>query len=325
VPLPTKPTERRAAYVFESVPGPSAAWQLPAPTAAVTPESPGSTGYQYEVVVYPGDATIYAVAGLEDRSNDPPTFVPYSMGVARGVSVDSQTRVTGVDIKMDILFDHEIALAPQPPLPGPRGPDRIQTSYSLTLGSAGYAVLPLATRTATLPAPASMPFIGVPSLDHGIAGEEYVLGGSAATGPGLLRPASVVARVRTTDTNDTVTLGGFLGVPILDQPGAGVWSGTHVQFGGGAGPVDLTLVQVISGGGLVTWTIVAPGAAMKFDLPDPNGIKTSPDRLGLVPGAVLASVYVARIDQFTYGTLRYGHLTQGTWNAFAFDSLGGSY
>ncbi|HEY8076905.1 MAG TPA: IPT/TIG domain-containing protein, partial [Labilithrix sp.] len=112
VPPPTKPTERRAAYVFEASSSPSGDFQLPSPDQATTPDDDGMVGYPYSVVTYPGNATIYAVAGLEDRSNNPPTFVPYAMGVARGITVPSQTRVTGVDLKMDILFDHEIDVVP---------------------------------------------------------------------------------------------------------------------------------------------------------------------------------------------------------------------
>ncbi|HEY8073578.1 MAG TPA: hypothetical protein VIF62_05705, partial [Labilithrix sp.] len=172
--------------------------------------------------------------------------------------------------------------------------------------------------------PASMPFIGVPSLDHAMAGEQYVLGGVAATTSELLRPASVVSRVRTTDANSPVVLGGFLGVPVLGQPGTGVWDGTHVQFSGGAGPVDLTIVSVTSGAGLLSWTIVAPGLDTSFALPDLKAVP-SPDSLGLYTGEIVTYVYVARIDKFDYATLRYGNLSQGSWTAFAFDSLAGTY
>ena len=72
VPLPTKPTERRAAYVFEASPSPSPTFQLPAASAAITPHTEGTTGYGYSILVFPGNATIYIVAGIEDRSESPP-------------------------------------------------------------------------------------------------------------------------------------------------------------------------------------------------------------------------------------------------------------
>ena len=175
-----------------------------------------------------------------------------------------------------------------------------------------------------LPAPATLPFVGVPSLDYAMAGEQYVLGGVAATGPEQKLPASVVARVRTTNANTPVSLGGFLGVPVLSQPGSGIWSGKHVEFSGATGPADLSVTQVASGAGLVTWTIVAPGGKTSFDVPDLAAV-ASPDPLGLVPGAISTTVYVARIEEFEYGRLRYGQLSTGPWSAYAFDSLGGVY
>jgi len=324
VPAPSKPTERQAAYVFEVSGSPNEAFQLPSADEAITPDTAGTSGYQFSLVVLPGNVTLYVIAGLEDRSEEPPRFVPYAMGIARGISVPAQTHVTGVDLKMDVLFDHQVTLAPQPPAPGPRGPDRFAASVALTLGSAGYAILPRALRVVTLPTPATIPFVGVPSLDHAASGEQYVLGGVAATGADLLRPASIVSRIRTTNANDPVALGGFLGVPVLSQPGNGSWNGTHVEFTGATGPVDLEVIKVSSGNGLVSWTIAAPGGVRSFDLPDLAAIP-SPDALGLVRGPISTTVRAARIDGFAYGKLRQGQLSTTTWNAHAFDALDGAY
>lgn len=324
VPAPTKPTERRAAYVFEAAASPNQRFTLPPASAAITPEASGAVGYAYALVVSPGSATIYVVAGIEDRSEAPPKFVPYAMGVARGVAVPAQTRVQGVDVKMDILFDHQVSIRATPPAPGPRGPDRFTATLSTTLGATGYAILPRGTRTTTLPAPETLPFLGVPSLDKAMAGEQYVLGGVAATGPDEQLPASVVARVRTTNANTPVSLGGFLGVPVLGQPGSGRWSGRRVEFSGATGPVDLSVTKVSSGGGLVAWTIVAPGATMSFDVPDLAALP-GPDPVGLVPGAISTTVHVARLEPFEYGRLHWGQLSAAAWSAYAFDSLGGVY
>jgi hypothetical protein len=324
VPGPTRPTERRAAYVFEAGTSPGDAFQLPSPSEAITPDTTGTSGYAFSLVVYPGNVTLYVVAGLEDRSEDPPRFVPYAMGVARGISVPEQTQVTGVDVKMDVLFDHEVVLAPQPPLPGPRGPDRFLGTLAVTLGAVGYAILPRALQVVTLPAPATLPFVGVPSLDHALSGEQYVLGGVAATGADLQSPASLVSRIRTTNANDPVALGGFLGVPVLAEPATGSWGGTHVAFTGATGPVDLSVVQISSGDGLVAWTIAAPGGVASFDVPDLAALP-GPDSLGLRRGGITTSVHVARIDGFSYGRLRQGQLSSTSWNAHAFDALHGAY
>lgn len=324
VPAPSRPTERRAAYVFTANGSPGEAFQLPPATSAITPDAEGKAGYSFSEVVFPGNVTIYVVAGLEDRSEDPPRFIPYAMGVAKGISVPAQTRVTGVDVMMDILFDHQVTIAPQPPAQGPRGPDKLLATTAVTLGSAGYAIVPRGYQVVSLPAPPSIPLTGVPSLDHGLTGEQYVLGAAAATGPDLQRPASVVSRIRTTNASDPVTLSGFIGVPVHGQPGTGSWNSTHVEYTGGAGAADIGIVNVSSSYGLVTWTIVAPAAVKSFDVPDLNALPIA-DKLGIVPGPIVTTVYVARVDGFNYGRLRSGQLTQGAWNAYAFDSLSGAY
>lgn len=324
VPAPARPTERRAAYVFQAESSPSGRFELPPAAAAITPDSPGGGGYGFELVVAPGNVTIYVVAGLEDRSESPPRFVPYAMGVARGISVPPQTQVTGVDVGMDVLFDKQVVLAPQPPAPGPRGPDRLSSSLAVTLGTNAFALLPRGNRVDALPAPELVPFVGAPSLDNAMAGEQYVLGAVAATGANLQRPASLVSRVRTRSAGAPVALGGFLGVPVLAEPGAGVWQGRKVSFTGGAATADLVYVQITSGGGRVTWNIAAPGGTTDFQVPD-LGALPGPDPLGLVRGPITTSVYIARIEAFSYGRLRSGQLQTAAWNAYAVDALAGAY
>lgn len=326
VPLPTKPTERRAAYVFEASSSPNAVFQLPPPSEAITPDSPGGIGYQYSIVVFPGNATIYVVAGLEDRSETPPRFSPYAMGVARGISVPAQTRVQNVDIKMDILFDHLVTLAPDAPPPGPTGPDRFSATVAVTLGPTGYGILPNGHRLVPLPAPANVPFVGVPSLDNALAGESYVLGAVAATGPDLQIPASVVSRVRTTNANTPVALSGFLPIPVPQEPGSGTWNGTTVSFdAGGPSAANLEVIRIRSGNGLSTWTIVAPGGVTSFGVPDLRQLPPSAKPLGLYPGLITTIVNVARIDEFEYGKLRLGQLSSNAWNAHASDGRVGAY
>lgn len=324
VPAARTPTERRAAYVFEASGSPGGAFVLPSAAEAITPESAGDLGYGFSLVTYPGNVTLYVVAGLEDRSATPPRFTPYAMGVARGVNVPAQTRVVGVDVKMDVLFDHRVTVAPVPPAPGPRGPDRLATQVAVTLGASGFAILPGGSQTTLLPATGNTVFSYVPSLDNGLAGEQYVLSGIAATGASMQIPASVVSRIRTANANDPIALGGFLGVPVLAEPGVGAWGGRHVTFDGAEGPTDLTVLNVTSGSGLVTWTIVAPGKRRAFDVPDLAALP-GPDAVGLRRGAISSTLYTARIDGFDYGRVRYGQLSSGAWNAWSADARDGAY
>ena len=162
---------------------------------------------------------------------------------------------------MTTVLDHQVTLAPSPPAAGPRGPDRFYGQLAVTVGTNVFAILPTGTATTLLPVGGNVPFVGVPALDGTLAGEAYTITAAAVTGPSLGIPASIVTRINTTDSNSPVVVAGFLGVPWLREPSTGTWSGTHVRVDT-SGTFDLLRVDVVSGGGLVTWMIVAPGVML---------------------------------------------------------------
>ncbi len=325
VPAAVRPSERVAAYVFFASGSATYPFQLPSASSAVTLAAPGGIGYAYTAPVPPGNITLYALAGIEDRTASPPTFTAYAMGVARGVSVPPGTRVQQVDIPMSIVLDHQVTVTPTPPARSDRGPDRMTGRVAVTLGSSGYALLPSGVATALLPSTGSLVFGGLPSLDHALAGESYVVSATAGTGPYLGYPLSVLAGVRTSDANNPVGLGGFLGVPTLGQPAALPWGGTHVTFTSPS-TFDLAVVSIDSGNGLVRWTIAVPTGRTDFALPDLSSYGgLAGGSVGLVSGTIRTYVYVGRLDGFSYASLKLGNLNGGTWNAYAADTLEGSY
>ncbi len=322
VPALTRPTERQAAYVIGSAGSPLQTWSLPFAGSAVTPASAGAHGYAYSIAAYPGNQTLYALAGIEDRSVTPPRFVPYAMGVVRGVNVQPQAKTVGADIRMETLLDHRLLLSASPPPPGLRGPDRLAMQVAVSLGAQGFAIFPGGAQQAMLPVTGALGFYGVPSLDGALAGESYVVGASAVTGPTLGGPASVVSRVRTTDATNPVAVGGFLSVPVLTAPSSSTWPGTHVDFAA-PGAWDLAILDITSGNGLVSWRIVAPAGRTSFAVPDLRGV--AGEFLSLQPGSLDMILYTARLTNFSYGALRYGHLGSGAWSAYAFDFAHGTY
>jgi hypothetical protein len=322
VPQPLSGMERQAAYVFVSTGSPTDTFSLPDPSTATTPMSPGGIGYDYQISLAPGNETIYALAGIENRNVTPPIFIAYAMGVVRGVAVSPDTITTDVEIPMTTILDHAVTIAPTPPPPGPQGPDRFFGQLAVTVGMGSFALIPTGNNTTLLPVGGNVIFAGVPALDGTLTGEQYAITASAVTGPSLGAPASIVTRVETTDSNTPVAVGGFVGIPVLGQPFAGAtWSGTHVTLTE-PGSVDLFVLDIQSGGGLVTWEIVAPGNVSDFDLPD---LSTLPNDVGLVGGAIQTTAYAAAIPGFDYGTLRYGQLSSDAWNAYAINSNVGSY
>ena len=321
VPNPTGPNERQAAYVWQAGTDPLAGFALPSPSQATTPMSSGQQGYAYSLEALPGTLTVYALAGLEDRSVNPPRFQPFVMGVARGVAIEPGATTVGVDIPMTTLLDHALQTVPQPPSSGASGPDRLITTLGVDLGEATIAILPQGTQTTLLPITGNVGFVGIPSLDGTLAGDAYTITAQAVTGAGHDVPLSVVANVETTDANDPLTLGGFVPVPAFGQPGTGTWSGTQVAVQA-SGPYDLMVLDVASGGGLVTWRIVAPGTTTSFGVPDLTKVPGAP---ALIPGSIQSTLVIARIADFDYGRLRYGQFTSGAWNAYAKGEANGSY
>jgi hypothetical protein len=322
VPAPG-PGERQAAYVLDASGAQYALFSLPSPSTATTPASSGAQGYAYSLTLVPGNQTLYALAGLEQDTDGGQAirFEPFVMGVVRGVSVQPNVTLAGVDIGMATLLDRALTIVPQPPQTTPAGPDRLVSTLSVDLGAGAFALLPQGSTTQLLPVSGGVSFVGIPALDGALAGARYDLAVAAFTGASNSTPLSIVSGVETTDANDRLTIGGFVGVPALLQPSATVWSGTHVQVQA-TGAIDLAVVSVSSGDALIVWQIVAPGTDLSFDLPDLSQLKGVDT---LVHGVLSTSFSVARMNGFDYGTLRFGQLGPSAWNAYASNVALGSY
>ena len=322
VPMPG-PGERQAAYVFVAANSLGGSLGLPSPSSATTPSTGGMLGYGYTLEAVPGNQTIYALAGLEIDSDAGQIlrFEPYAMGVVRGVPVQPNVKVTGVDIPMTSLLNHTVTTVPQPPAPSTTGPDRLISTIAIDLSAGFYALLPQGSVTTLLPISGDVSFVGVPALDQTLAGARYDLAASAVTGPNGSYPVSVVTGIETTDSNDPVTIGGFFQIPTLVQPSASTWNGTQIQLQA-TGPVDLAELFVYSGNGLVGWQIVTPGTDLSFSLPD---ISQVPGVDSLVHGPISTQFAVARINGFNYGQLPSGQLNSSSWSAYAENQIQGSY
>ncbi len=308
--------EKVAGYLFAANGNPIATFTLPPPAGAITPTSPGSIGYEFAAGTSPGNRTIYALAGLEDRTVNPPKFTAYAMGVVKGVPVFAGEITTDVYIPM-VPMELALTIQPSPPAPGPSGPDRLVSQVAIRFGNEGFGILPAGQKTPALPLSDDVDFVGLPWLGSSLAGATYFVSSRAVTGQGFLAPLSVVGSVQATSTAFPVVVDGFVGLPLLAVPGLNeVWDGAHldVSFGAGA-PVDLTVYDIAAGGGLVHWTIAIPGGSRAVEVPDLRGL----DDGALPPGPIVVGVYGARIDSFDYGTVRYRNLRPIGMTAYSLD------
>ncbi|HEX4473704.1 MAG TPA: IPT/TIG domain-containing protein [Polyangiaceae bacterium] len=315
---------RRVAYIFELGRSLTQGFRLPSASSGVTPEADGDVGYDFSTSTSVGTPTLYALAGIEDRSASPPLFTAYAMGITPGVVTQSGATVNDVLIPMNIPLDHAIALDVEGPSPTPRGPDGVQATVGVRVSTNGFVILPIGTASALLPATAPLSFVGLPPLVNGLERARYEMTATASTGDSHSPPLSVLADFATTTAGTTVTLGGFVQVPVLDAPASNSdWNGQDLAVSaapGGAAP-DLTLFQIQSDGGLSTWTVVAPGAKASFSLPDLSSLGD----VGLTPGPVTLSVTRAQINGFDYGALTDNDLTTAGYTEYATDVFQAHY
>jgi hypothetical protein len=311
--------EKYVAYVFRLAASPTDRFTLPSPLNAVTPFSNGTAGFEFSLTSSPGNYTVYALAGLRDDSKKPPKFTAYAIGVTHGVSVAPGEYREDVFIKMDVTLEHSFTLDVTGPTPTPRGPDRLQATLAIAVGSQGYVLLPNGYQERLLPVSGSIDFVGVPPLVGSLAGSRYVTTARAVTGQAGGTPLSVVGLLSTTVTSEPVGADEFIEVPRLVSPGTNqAWNGRdlELEFPAGGAPVSLTRIDIESGGGLVTWSIVAPGKKKAIVLPDLRRVEGD---VGLIPGPLSVQVTAARVEDFAYSALRYRDLDSRGWRSHATD------
>jgi hypothetical protein len=324
VPAPKSSDEKSVAYVLPLETDPTRDFQLPAASEAITPKSGGDTGYAFSVSTLPGNTTLYALAGLENRSFDPPLFIAYAMGLVKGVAAKPGITTNEVFISIDVPLDHAMTLDVSGPQLTARGPDRLRASVAVRVGDQGYAILPEGQQTALLPITAPVAVVGLPPLVGSLLGSSYVVSGSAFTGQNESTPLSVSSRLLTT-TSGGMALNGFVEIPTLTVPGEnGTWDGRELdlQLAPGGPSVELSMFELESGFGLVGWLVVAPRRDTPVRLPDLAALDAE---LALQRGPISITVTVAHNDSFDSGSLRYRYLDQRGWNGYATDVFHAHY
>ena len=319
VPNVANEDEEYVAYVFRLSSSPTDRFSLPGAFSAVTPLSDGTAGFQFSLTTGAGNYTIYSLAGLRDDSKSPPKFTAYAIGVTQGVAVAPGETRENVFINMDVTLEHALTLDVTGPTPTSRGPDRLQATLAIAIGSQGYALLPNGYQERLLPLSGPIDFVGVPPLVGSLAGSRYVTTARAVTGQAAGTPLSVIGLLSTTVTSDPVGADEFVEVPRLVSPGVNQqWNGSELdlEFPQGGAPVSLTRVDIESGDGLITWSVIAPGRKKAIRLPDLREVE---GEVGLVPGPLSVQVSAARIDDFSYFSLRYRDLESRGWRAHATD------
>jgi hypothetical protein len=318
VPLEQGSNERRAAYIFQPSGDPEQGFRLPREGDAITPDTEGRTGYGFELVTGAGSRTLYALAGIENRAENPPRFTAYAMGLLRGIYASPGETLEGLAIAMDRTIDQALRFDVVGPTPGGRGPDRVAIRAAVQVAGEGYAILPNAELTTPVAGGTGLSIIGLPALVGGLQGSQYVLGARAYTGAARSAPNSVLSLITAAESSQLITVSGFLPVPTLSMgdTAAPFWNGElGVAFAGDASAVSLVRYDIRSGGGLIAWSVVAPPSVASFRLPDLSRLPEG----GLLAGTLDMSVSLASVADFDYATLTSEQLSRFSWLAYATD------
>jgi hypothetical protein len=319
VPFESDMPGERVAYVFALTRRPST-FRLPAASEAITPSSDGVAGYEFELTGTIGNFTLYAVAGIENRSLDPPLFTAYSMGLLSGVRADPNETTDELYIRMDNSLDRALSIDVLGPRPGHRGPDRVSVSVTLRVGRLGYAALPNTRASSLLPTAGPLDVIGLPPLMGSLSDARFVVTATADTGIAGSPPRSVIGFYSPERADTHVALEGFVEVPVLEVPTPGsLWDGRELLVTAAPGGPDthLLLIEVHGPADVFRWVIVAPSTASSISLPDPASIP----ELAMPHGPLTLEVNRAQIRSFDYSGLGYRHLGTSGWDAYAMDTV----
>lgn len=325
VPPVKSDSEKHVAYVFPLAPNPTDRFSLPSAVSAVTPSAGGEFGFQFSLSVRPGNYTLYAVAGIEDRSRRPYRFTAYSMGLIRGVSAAAGDSAENVFLRVDLPLDHALTLHVDGPEPTRRGPDRLEVSVAVQVGTEGYVVLPGTRASTLLGGPAELSIVGLPPLTRSLAGARYVATASALTGATGGVPSSVLTLLGSTTTAEPLDVSGFLEVPVLSEPATNTrWDGRTLAWSSARGGVepDLVIIDVATANALYNWRVIAEGFQERISLPDLESIDPE---LAWPRGPQTIRVQVARLERFAFGELSYRDLVARRWLAHAADTFTASY
>ena len=324
VPAPANPAEQRTAYVFQPSADAETRFRLPRADSAITQASPGQSGYAFQLATGSGSRTLYALAGIENRTVDPPRFSAYAMGMLRGIYADPGETIEGLSIAMDVTLDQALTLQLEEPVPSTRGPDRLDVSVAVQTPEQGFLVLPNMVAEAPVPGSSSLDLVGLPALVRALEGAQYAVSVRAATGTNQSLPQSVLPLIMAPEASRAIPVRGFVPVPTLSvgtQPD-GTWNHSlSVSWTDRGRSVDLIEYTVSSGSGLINWTVAAPPDVLSVQLPDLSALPQG----DLLPGALDVVASLAGLDDFDYAQLDLRALRRASWQAYALDIASSHY
>lgn len=328
--------EVKVAFVYTSQRGTWTTLPLPRVGDRVlnTTEFMGPNGYVFSMYSSPGTVAVYAMAGLGIQTNPgelPPRiehFVPYVMGVARGVVVGADETVDGVLVYMTRQMHRNLSVVLEdPPLADESGrPNTYRVDLFLDLGVEGMITRPETTIRTNNPF-VRFDYPGWIDLDGNLSGTSYgVVAGAWTTYGGSddeQNPWSVVRHSGITNTEEEVVIRGFLGVPRAVSPLPGeVVEGGHMEWEAVGTTPDFSIATLTVPSGIIPvpfWLVVLRGGVTSYDLPDLPALAPETPDYPLEDLNWQVWSFTAE-EGFEFDTWSYRYLYSRYWRAYAVDS-----
>lgn len=298
--------------------------------AIVRRDEVGIRGYRYRLRSPTGSIALFAIAGLYNQNSA--TFIPYLMGVKRGIVVPPESTVEGVDIYMVHSLDNFIEISLEdPPLMGPwGGPDIYSVKVGIDLGNDGVILYPELKKRSYNPFNRFW-IVGLPKLEGelssatlSIVAGAYTLQRDIVTGQETeTNPLSVVIEKGVVDTVTPIIIRGFIGIPypINPQPG-GVVEGRLLEWINNGNQPDFYIMRLYIPGGISPqpyWRVILPGdvsSVVLDDLTQYQGFDEPPD------GYLIWELWGIKVQvpNFSFNEWKYRYLSQSYWKAYSGDA-----
>ena len=281
----------------------------------------GERGYPYRIFVRPAGQAVYALAGLENRRTG--EFLPYVMGVARGVLAGPGEEVVGINILMNIPLDHYLDVRLDGvPGPGRQGPDRFITNADVDLGGEGVIVRKIANARMDIVRqrnPERIRFVSQPALLGELEDGRFRVQASWVTGDLEGFPTANAVRVGIRKVDEEVVVDGFVGIPIATSPQHGARFPTdrmlRWETDGGETP-DFHYIIMIGADGNPAWKMFVPGELQEAPIPN---LETVPGINDLPSGQVVWGIFAIRMPSFDFDRVSYAVLNELLWEAWSID------
>ncbi len=320
--------EERVTYVYttraavdQGNPSPSTGggtWRITEGSAVV-----GERGFPYRIFARPAAVAVYALAGLENRTTQ--RFMPYLMGVARGVIAAPGEEVQGADIFMNIPLDRELQVEMSDlPSATPQGPTEFRVAANLDLGGEGFIVRQingqLFDAIRRLTSGTLFRLLAQPALVGNLSDARYAITAGWYTGPSDDAPHTALSLNGVNQTDDVIVLNGFLGIPQSPTPpmGSTIPSDRILRWTADGATPDFHLVTIIGGDGNPAWRQIVPGDVRQVEVPDFSSIEELAD---IPEGFIFWNVRAAKVPDFDFNRMTYNQLAARFWTHDALHSF----